>query len=88
MQWQSHKVSLCNLYPGEIFQVSRGVLVFLHCISKSRPFIHIFGLSFYHLASFQRAFRINELKTEVTNRLAMLEKRVECKWCARSLDAP
>uniref|UniRef100_A0A8C8JC71 Phosphodiesterase n=1 Tax=Oncorhynchus tshawytscha TaxID=74940 RepID=A0A8C8JC71_ONCTS len=27
---------------------------------------------------FCRAFRINELKTEVTNRLAMLEKRVEC----------
>ncbi|XP_045573237.1 high affinity cGMP-specific 3',5'-cyclic phosphodiesterase 9A isoform X1 [Salmo salar] len=26
---------------------------------------------------FSRAFRINELKTEVTNRLAMLEKRVE-----------
>lgn len=26
-----------------------------------------------------RAFKINELKTEVTNRLAMLEKRVECK---------
>uniref|UniRef100_A0A672SXF3 Phosphodiesterase n=1 Tax=Sinocyclocheilus grahami TaxID=75366 RepID=A0A672SXF3_SINGR len=26
---------------------------------------------------FNRAFRINELKTEVTNRLAMLEKRVE-----------
>lgn len=24
-----------------------------------------------------RAFRINELKTEVTSRLAMLEKRVE-----------
>ncbi|KAG9330087.1 hypothetical protein JZ751_027353, partial [Albula glossodonta] len=28
---------------------------------------------------FSRAFKINELKTEVTNRLAMLEKRVECK---------
>lgn len=28
-----------------------------------------------------RAFRINELKTEVTNRLAMLEKRVEREWC-------
>ncbi|TNN03691.1 hypothetical protein fugu_000720 [Takifugu bimaculatus] len=27
---------------------------------------------------FSRAFKINELKTEVTNRLAMLEKRVEC----------
>ncbi|GAA6065500.1 high affinity cGMP-specific 3',5'-cyclic phosphodiesterase 9A isoform X1, partial [Tachysurus ichikawai] len=26
---------------------------------------------------FSRAFRINELKTEMTNRLAMLEKRVE-----------
>lgn len=26
---------------------------------------------------FSRAFKINELKTEVTNRLAMLEKRVE-----------
>lgn len=26
-----------------------------------------------------RAFKINELKTEVTNRLAMLEKRVECE---------
>lgn len=26
-----------------------------------------------------RAFKINELKTEVTNRLAMLEKRVERK---------
>ncbi|KAM7380952.1 hypothetical protein PAMP_004216 [Pampus punctatissimus] len=25
----------------------------------------------------ERAFKINELKTEVTNRLAMLEKRVE-----------
>jgi len=24
-----------------------------------------------------RAFRINELKTEVTNRMAMLEKKVE-----------
>jgi len=28
-------------------------------------------------SSLYRAFRINELKTEVTNRLAMLEKRVE-----------
>lgn len=27
----------------------------------------------------RRAFKINELKTEVTNRLAMLEKRVERK---------
>lgn len=34
----------------------------------------------YHLPSSHRAFRINELKTEVTNRLAMLEKRVERKW--------
>lgn len=33
-----------------------------------------------HLPSSHRAFRINELKTEVTNRLAMLEKRVERKW--------
>lgn len=31
--------------------------------------------------SVHRAFKINELKTEVTNRLAMLEKRVERK-CA------
>lgn len=38
-------------------------------------------LRFGHLPSSHRAFRINELKTEVTNRLAMLEKRVECKWC-------
>lgn len=29
-----------------------------------------------------RAFKINELKTEVTNRLAMLEKRVERKSTA------
>lgn len=36
--------------------------------------IHVFN----HLFSSHRAFRINELKTEVTNRLAMLEKRVEC----------
>lgn len=28
----------------------------------------------------RRAFKINELKTEVTNRLAMLEKRVERKY--------
>uniref|UniRef100_A0A3B4ZLG0 Phosphodiesterase n=1 Tax=Stegastes partitus TaxID=144197 RepID=A0A3B4ZLG0_9TELE len=35
-------------------------------------------LSFSHLCpSVHRAFKINELKTEVTNRLAMLEKRVE-----------
>lgn len=34
----------------------------------------------YYLPSSHRAFRINELKTEVTNRLAMLEKRVERKW--------
>lgn len=33
----------------------------------------------YNFPSSHRAFRINELKTEVTNRLAMLEKRVECK---------
>lgn len=32
-----------------------------------------------------RAFKINELKTEVTNRLAMLEKRVERKC---TLDFP
>lgn len=31
------------------------------------------------LAPLCRAFKINELKTEVTNRLAMLEKRVECE---------
>lgn len=31
----------------------------------------------YDLFFSHRAFRINELKTEVTNRLAMLEKRVE-----------
>ncbi|XP_069581299.1 high affinity cGMP-specific 3',5'-cyclic phosphodiesterase 9A-like [Brachyistius frenatus] len=31
---------------------------------------------------FSRAFKINELKTEVTNRLAMLEKRVERKCVA------
>lgn len=30
---------------------------------------------------FFRAFKINELKTEVTNRLAMLEKRVERTCC-------
>lgn len=39
--------------------------------------IKIPGLFSHHL--FHRAFRINELKTEVTNRLAMLEKRVERK---------
>lgn len=38
----------------------------------------------HHVLSSHRAFRINELKTEVTNRLAMLEKRVECKWCIYS----
>ena len=32
------------------------------------------------ILSSHRAFRINELKTEVTNRLAMLEKRVERRW--------
>lgn len=29
---------------------------------------------------FPRAFKINELKAEVANHLAVLEKRVECEW--------
>lgn len=41
---------------------------------------------FFSCSSSHRAFRINELKTEVTNRLAMLEKRVERKWCIYSLN--
>lgn len=35
------------------------------------------GLCVWKEFFFFRAFKINELKTEVTNRLAMLEKRVE-----------
>lgn len=56
----------------------------------ARSFIPILLVSFQFTLSymslshdviwFSRAFRINELKTEVTNRLAMLEKRVECEW--------
>ena len=37
---------------------------------------HFFPVCLSHT---HRAFKINELKTEVTNRLAMLEKRVERK---------
>lgn len=40
------------------------------------------GLSFYLFFPIlpPRAFKINELKAEVANHLAMLEKRVECEW--------
>ena len=44
---------------------------------KQRPALHSLDLSFSH-----RAFQITELKTEVTNKLAMLERRVECEWCS------
>lgn len=40
-----------------------------------------------HFLFLCRAFKINELKTEVTNRLAMLEKRVECK-CTLAFTRP
>uniref|UniRef100_A0A672HD49 Phosphodiesterase n=1 Tax=Salarias fasciatus TaxID=181472 RepID=A0A672HD49_SALFA len=57
----------------------------LLCSSSNIPRSDSFVSSFVHydvhdlnnLLVFCRAFRINELKTEVTNRLAMLEKRVE-----------
>lgn len=35
---------------------------------------------FFPLLFAPRAFKINELKAEVANHLAVLEKRVECEW--------
>uniref|UniRef100_A0A8D3AYF5 Phosphodiesterase n=1 Tax=Scophthalmus maximus TaxID=52904 RepID=A0A8D3AYF5_SCOMX len=46
-----------------------------HCINYVPPCIECH--SAHDDLIYHRAFRINELKTEVTNRLAMLEKRVE-----------
>lgn len=52
---------------------------------KLKFLLHVYIISIFVVElvplSVHRAFKINELKTEVTNRLAMLEKRVERK-CA------
>lgn len=49
-------------------------------LMTNEPSEMLVSLSSFSIVSPYRAFRINELKSEVTNRLAMLEKRVECKW--------
>uniref|UniRef100_A0A8C3G583 Phosphodiesterase n=1 Tax=Cyclopterus lumpus TaxID=8103 RepID=A0A8C3G583_CYCLU len=50
-------------------------IILSYCICSEISNSHL--LSFSKYPPQFRAFRINELKTEVTNRLAMLEKRVE-----------
>uniref|UniRef100_A0A673KTC4 Phosphodiesterase n=1 Tax=Sinocyclocheilus rhinocerous TaxID=307959 RepID=A0A673KTC4_9TELE len=51
---------------------------FIACVFNSTEKEDMFQNVLSQVAEqFSRAFRINELKTEVTNRLAMLEKRVE-----------
>uniref|UniRef100_A0A8C9YI41 Phosphodiesterase 9A like n=1 Tax=Sander lucioperca TaxID=283035 RepID=A0A8C9YI41_SANLU len=50
---------------------------FIFFIMTNGPCEICVSLLSFSIFSSHRAFRINELKTEVTNRLAMLEKRVE-----------
>uniref|UniRef100_A0A4W3JUV7 Uncharacterized protein n=1 Tax=Callorhinchus milii TaxID=7868 RepID=A0A4W3JUV7_CALMI len=52
-------------------------LALCHPLSLCHPLCHFLCVTHSLSLSLCRAFKINELKTEVTNRLAMLEKRVE-----------
>lgn len=68
----------CRYLPAaEKCEYTRGFIVVME---MQILFLTSFLLCLTHMhPSVRRAFKINELKTEVTNRLAMLEKRVERK---------
>lgn len=76
----------CALYTdlptGCIYRLRRQLMLvcFLYFFVRLHHLTFSIKFSYCHLPFPHRAFRINELKTEVTNRIAMLEKRVECEW--------
>uniref|UniRef100_A0A4W5KR76 Phosphodiesterase n=1 Tax=Hucho hucho TaxID=62062 RepID=A0A4W5KR76_9TELE len=76
-------VSIDPTMPHNTESTERRVcVVFFLCVTQHHLFLpdkeELFQNVLTQVAEqFSRAFKINELKTEVTNRLAMLEKRVE-----------
>lgn len=72
-----------DLPTGCIYRLCRQLMLlagFLYFFVRLHHLKFSIKFSYCHLTFPHRAFRINELKTEVTNRIAMLEKRVEREW--------
>uniref|UniRef100_A0A673IK44 Phosphodiesterase n=1 Tax=Sinocyclocheilus rhinocerous TaxID=307959 RepID=A0A673IK44_9TELE len=65
---------ICETLHTSVFGHDYGCGLFSHLSDKEELFQNVLTQV---AEQFSRAFKINELKTEVTNRLAMLEKRVE-----------